>query len=1002
MYGSYDLDSLRKIVRDLEEENNRLREQLIRAGIEPVSRHRGDENSFISEEFDPDQGGRILDHYITKEDVNRFASRFWGRMDVFAKRGNNGGYYPQCANRWNDRCPIFRKECKHCPEDCVSRKWIPLSINNYWAHLLNKEGDKAYVIGVYPLLSNGNCRFLVFDFDDHEEDKNISSELTLQQEVNALCLICEKNNVSTLTERSRSGHGAHVWIFFKEEIPASKVRNFAFLLLEKGMASVNLPAFRYYDRMRPAQDVSVGLGDCIAVPLQGQALKAGNSAFVDKSWNAYPDQWKVLLECPRMTQKELNEHIADLEKELPLSVLKPEGRSQRPRPWNRHDDFSNSDVIGKMHIILADGIYVDAINLKPRIQNQIRCLAVLNNPQYFKNLHMHRSNWDTPSAVYLGEDINGYIHIPRGLLDQIEERCKKSQIDYEIVDKRQSGRPISVDFNGELYIQQQLAAADLLKYDSGILDAATAFGKTVVASYLIAQRGVSTLILLNSRQLADQWKSQLETFLNIHEELPVRVTKSGRKKRAKSVIGELMSGKTDTLTGIVDIALVGSVYHNGEFHEKLTSYGMVIMDECHHAASETAQRVLTHIKAKYVYGVSATPVRADHLEKINYWLLGPIRHSYSAKERALQQGIDHLVKVRFSRTASPDAENMGYIDACEITRHDVERNQMIIEDVRNCLQEGRTPVILTKFKSQAKELYDNLKEDAQHAFLLYGDQSEKDNRDAVVKLKKVSPKETMLIVATAQKIGEGFDCPRLDTLFLVSPVSDPGRLTQYVGRLNRDYPSKKNAIVYDYVDINFPVFEKMYHKRMKTYKKIGYGSFSDVKEKQNTGAIFDNVNYLSVFERDITDADQEVIISSPEISSDKIDRLIYLLRGHDSDPLKCIVITVNPDNTMAGSSDYCLELLRRMQGSGVKVICSETYPRCFAIIDRKIVWYGSLNFLGKEDYSDNLIREKDPIAVNDLLELTFGKEAVADAEIHRMPMRGRAIAVDEDQKMKNK
>ncbi len=989
MFESYDLDSLRKLVRDLEEENNRLRAQLRKAGSQPVSDIVSPKYTSVSEEFDPDQGGRILDHYITKDDVRRFAGRFWGRLDVFAKRGNNGGYYPQCENRWNNKCPVYRQECKRCPEDCSSRKWAPLTINNVWAHLLNKEGDKTYVIGVYPLLKNGNCRFLVFDFDDHRADTDDTSGVVLQQEVNALRLICKQNNVPTLTERSRSGHGAHVWIFFSEEIAAAKVRNFASLLLEKGAESVNIPAFRYYDRMRPAQDVTEGLGDCIALPLQGQALQEGNSAFIDESWNAYPDQWKELLGCQRMALKDLDERIALWEKELPLSVLAPEGKSQRPRPWNRHNDFSSSDVAGKMHITLADGIYVDALNLRPRIQNQIRCLAVFSNPQYYKNLHMHRSNWDTPSAIYIGEDINGYLHIPRGLLDQVEERCENTHIDYEITDKRQNGRPIRVDFNGELYLQQQLAASHLLQYDNGILNAATAFGKTVVASYLIARRGVSTLILLNSRQLADQWKAELEKFLIIHEEPPVRTTKSGRKRRLKSVIGMLMSGKTDTLTGIIDIALVGSMYHNGKFHENLTSYGMVIMDECHHAASETAQQVLTRVRAKYVYGVSATPIRADHLEKINYWLLGPVRHSFSARERALQQGIDHLVKVRFARTAAPDAENMGYMDACEIIRHDTERNQMVIKDARDCLEEGRTPVILTKFKNQAKELYDGLKGVAQHVFLLYGDQPEKENRAVVAELKNVPPEETMLIVATAQKIGEGFDCPRLDTLLLVSPVSDPGRLTQYVGRLNRDYTTKTDAVVYDYVDINFPVFERMYHKRLKTYKKIGYGDVSDVKEKQSAGAIFDSSNYLAVLERDISEADEELIISSPELTTDKVDRLIYLLKLQEMRPLQCIVVTDNPDCSVAGSSDYYYELIRCMQDAGIKVICSDTDPRCFVILDRRIVWYGNMNFLGKEDYSDNLIREKDQTAVNDLLEMTFGKGAVADKELYKMPLRGK-------------
>lgn len=568
-------------------------------------------------------------------------------------------------------------------------------------------------------------------------------------------------------------------------------------------------------------------------------------------------------------------------------------------------------------------------------------------------------------------DIDGYIKIPRGLLENVIAECKKSKIPYDITDDREKGHPLRISFRGELRVQQDLAAQRLLTFSNGILSAATAFGKTVVCSYLIAERKVNTLILLESTDLIPQWEDELNRFLVIDEEPPEYKTKTGRIKKRTSVIGTLKGGK-DTMTGIIDIAMIGSLYKKGAFHERLNSYGMVIMDECHHAASTTAQKILKKVNARYVYGVSATPMRSDNLEKINYMLLGPIRHKYTAMERTVEQGIDHFVIPRYTRliNTTDDKENINV--AYALVSSSKVRNEQILEDIRKCVEQGRTPVILTRYKEHAKFLYDNIREHADYVFLLYGDNSAKENAEIRAKLKQVPDDKSLILVATEQKIGEGFDYPRLDTLMLAAPVSFAGRLEQYVGRLNRDYDEKKDVIVYDYIDSHIQKFNNMYLKRLRTYKKIGFRVMTDtVQDKQDVNAVYDSGNYMSTFEQDLIEAEKEIVIASPQIIQEKIKRFIYLMKPRQEDGIKITVITENPENISYGSTVFSYELIRQMEEAGIRVKFVEEQVEHFAVIDQILVWHGGMNLLGKEDVWDNLIRVKDTKAASELLELVF-------------------------------
>lgn len=969
----------------LETENSRLKALLDQSGIPyfPEEKSAGTNESLKP---DPDQGARIIQVPVTRTLANRFFSYFWGRMDVYSKRSQSkktgkAGYYPQCDNFWTDICPRKTGAKMQC-RNCLHRVWTKLKIEQIEAHLRGNKPDGSDVIGIYPLFSDGTCRFLVFDFDNHEKgaeaEDYANTDTDWIKEVDAMRAICRTLEIPILTERSRSGRGAHIWIFFDRPIEASLARTFGFALLDKGAESVNMTSFRYYDRMIPAQDSlsdENSLGNLIALPLQGRALRDGNSAFIDESWNAYPDQWKALFSTDRLTRGGIN---VCMEKwgftHTPEETAPEQDKTDSVKPWDKSTAFQKSDISGEMQITLADKIYIKKTNLKPRLQNQIRRMARISNPQFFRNHAMGLSNYANARYIYLGEDEENYISIPRGLMGELTDRCKVAGISCKIDDQRSSGKRVNASFTGELRENQKIAVKELLKYDCGILSAATAFGKTVVCSKIIAEEQVSTLILLESSALIEQWEKALSSFLKIQEELPTYKTKTGRIRTRKSAIG-VIRGSKDTSTGIIDIAMAGSLCKNGNFHERFSEYGLVLVDECHHSASDTLRSVLMNVRAKYVYGVTATPLRGDGLEKINYMLLGNVRYRYTSKQRAEEQGIRHLVIPRFTRTVCPHGlDKLQVNDAYKIVRGSEVRNRQIETDVRSCVASGRTPVILTKYKEHAGLLYEHLEKCADHTFLLTGDRTKRQQREIRAEMDTVRPEETMILIATGQLIGEGFDFPRLDTLIMGTPVAWKGIVEQYAGRLNRDYPGKKDVRIYDYVDAHIPVFDRMYVKRLKAYKRIGYMLYTkETTAKQDANSIFDADSYLPVYEEDLKEAEKEIVISSPTLARNKVQKAIALLKERQESGVKITIVTWHPDVYKYGRDENRIELMEDLRNAGFHIALMQNDCERFAVIDNQIVWYGSINLLSKEDIEDSIMRVHSADIAAELLEMTFGK-----------------------------
>ena len=980
------ISQLQKKLNDLQLENQILKNILDKAGLSYHKELSKLRQSGSKEAFDPEQGKRIIHpQAITENMANQFFSMFWGRQDVYAKRSVNketgkAAYYPQCNNFWTNVCHKKIKDGINC-KDCKNRSYKTITKKDILNHLQGNAYNASDVIGVYPLLSNGTCRFMVFDFDNHDKDAEekdfANSDDTWVEEVESMREICVLNGIEPLVERSRSGRGAHVWIFFDKPIDASFVRKFGFALLDKGAEQINLKSFKYYDRMLPAQDSlpeDSAVGNLIALPLQGKALQDGNSAFIDGNWNAYPNQWETLFNKPRLSQGFLEEKIKEWSNTID-NIAANAAESDREKPWNRMQHFNKNDVEGKLHIILSNGIYVDNTNLKAAMQNRIRRMAAISNPVFYKNQAIGTSNYDTARWIYLGKDhLSGYIQIPRGLQDELWENIKQADIDYEMEDERQQGRKINVDFKGELRPEQDKALKELIKYDNGILHAATAFGKTVVSSAIIAQKKINTLIILESSALIEQWKEALEKFLNINEGLPTYETKTGRVRKRKSLIGTLQ-GAHDSMTGIIDIAMAGSLCKKGKYHKMMNEYGLVLIDECHHSASETIANVLKEVKAKYVYGVTATPKRGDGLEKINYMLIGPIRYSYTAKEKAKEQGIQHLVYPRFTRTVPPRGvitDKMHPNEAYEIIHNNDVRDEQIIEDVKNCVAAGRTPVVLSRYKDHSEKFYERLKSYADHVFLMTGNNSKKEHRKILEQMHQVDKNESLILIATGSLVGEGFDFPRLDTLFMATPVSFRGVVEQYAGRLNRDYAGKENVIIYDYVDNHIPMFNNMYMKRLKAYKQIGY-EFGDGLQtvKQTVNAIYDGNNYSENYHKDLLDSNKNIIISSPVISGSKVYELINMLKEKQMSGVQVTIVTWTPDSYGFGDAAYWMQLHEDMRRAGFYIRTVEEYCDRFAVIDQEVVWYGNINLLAKDKVDDSIMRVRSKGIAGELMEITF-------------------------------
>ena len=547
------------------------------------------------------------------EKVDLFRSLFAGRPDVFPLRWDNrktgrSGYSPACANEWVKG--ICGKPKVKCGE-CLHQKFIPPDESVMEKHLRGGDGRSGdFVAGVYPLLSGDTCWFLAADFD----------KASWADDANALLETCRAKGVPAALERSRSGNGGHIWIFFSEPVSARVARQFGSVLITETMERRPEIGFASYDRLFPNQDIMPlgGFGNLIALPLQNTARKAGNSVFVDAGMRPYDDQWAYLSSLPRLSAAAVTKLVeaAELSGRI-LGVRMPVDDEQADEPWkmtpSRRSTARRLDVPvpPTIKVTIADQIYIDRSELPSAMVAQLVRLAAFQNPEFYRAQAMRLPTFGKPRIVSCAELHPRHVALPRGSFDEVVGFLSDHGVRAELDDLREDGTrlPETVCFRGELRQQQSRAFEALAEHDTGVLAATTAFGKTVVASALIARRASNTLVLVHRRELLSQWIERLKSFLQIDPKQ----------------IGTIGAGKRKP-TGVIDVALIQSLVRKGEVDDIIADYGHLVVDECHHLSAASFELVARRSKARYVTGLSATVARKDGHHPIIFMQCGPVRH----------------------------------------------------------------------------------------------------------------------------------------------------------------------------------------------------------------------------------------------------------------------------------------------------------------------------------------------------------------------------------------
>lgn len=611
-------DALTKRYNTLLDENEELKSILLQHGIIYPARNITNESAFSSITFPPIK--LSLD-----EKVALFRSFFKGREDVFARRWfskttEKGGYQPVCINEWyRGACDKKRNKCTECP----NRNFAPLTNQNIYRHLEGKDENGCDVIGLYAITLDNKCSFLCADFDD----KNCTHGY--KEDVLAFIAVCRDWEIPYSIERSRSGNGAHIWTFFKEPIPSYKARKLGNTILTEAMKLNGRITFDSYDRFFPNQDrlPEGGFGNLIALPLQGRARKAGNSVFVDEEFLPFKDQWAYLYGIKKIDESVVDGLLAQYRQE-DFGAL---ATSSETKPWESPviQNITRNDFDGRLKINKSDKIYIPLNSISDTVVNHLKRIAAFKNPEFYSKQAMRISTYNVPRIICRADFTDEYIVMPRGCEDAITAMLSSLGVTYEIVDRTNQGKHIAVAFKGKEREEQLNAINTLMAHTNGVLSATTAFGKTVTAAALIARKKINTLILIHSKALLLQWHERLSEFLDIDFTEPDIPKKRGRKN-VFSPIGCLDS-TSNTLHGVIDIALMQSCLENGEVKPFVQEYGMVIVDECHHVSSVTFENVLKNITSHFVYGLTATPIRKDGLQPIIFMQCGPIRYSSDAK-----------------------------------------------------------------------------------------------------------------------------------------------------------------------------------------------------------------------------------------------------------------------------------------------------------------------------------------------------------------------------------
>ena len=766
--------SLLEEVKRLRAENRRLRQQL---GISS----------------EPDGEPRTASRLTKDQRVGIFTTLFQGRRDVYARRWvssrtGKSGYSPA---RSRDR--FGKEEGKG--------ELLPLTDQVLISHLTGK-----LVVGVYPLLLDETCHFVAVDFD----------KATWREDSAAFKRVGRELGVSVALERSRSGNGAHAWIFFEGPLEASLGRRLATALLTRTMESHHQLTLDSYDRLFPSQDTlpKGGFGNLIALPLQGQPRRAGNTIFLDDQLQPIEDQWQFLSSIKRIGNGTAREIVSGVLDSGPLIGVRMVGGTDGVSEESDAialplvEDSSEpafSLASKRAQAVLENRLTLEKGELSPKALNHVIRLASFQNPEFYRFQAMRLSTFGKPRIISCAQDSADAISLPRGCLTELLSLLKGSGATVDLVDKRNNGIPLQCEFKGRLTRRQNQALESILREETGVLVAPPAFGKTVVAAAVIAARQVNTLVVVHRRQLMDQWRARLRVFLPTVKE-----------------VGEIGGGKKRP-TGLLDVAMLQTLNHLGNVKDLVEDYGQIIVDECHHISAFRFEQVLNRAKAKHVLGLTATPYRRDGHHPIILMQCGPIQFRVDPRTTAKEHTFRQVVTPRTTEFCMQDAQqDTPFQQIMAALALNPERNDLIFDDVVSAIDQGRHPLLLTERVLQLEYFETQLRKFCKNVLVCKGGQSKSKRAELLKKLSQMPADEERLILATGRCIGEGFDDPLLDTLFLAMPVSWKGLLHQYLGRLQRHHAGKSEVVVYDYVDRQVAVLNRMFEKRCRGYRSLGF------------------------------------------------------------------------------------------------------------------------------------------------------------------------------------
>lgn len=880
----------------------------------------------------------------TRDKIHLFRSLFRGRKDAYATgflmKDGKIGYSPVCANIWK-RGLCRKGKVKRACDRCPSRKFVPMDDKTLINHFMGKDARFRDVVGLYPMTQQSGCFLLVADFDDEG----------WQEAASAYRDSCMRMGLSCSVERSRSGTGAHVWIFFEEEVSATKARQLGFMILDDARRHCSRIGFASYDRLFPTQDTlsKDGLGNLIALPLQGAAVAQGNSVFVDEGFHPYPDQWAYLSSIKLVSTEEL-----DL-------VLKRQAEAHRLSRASDHPQSHAALSGGEIEVRLKGMVEIPRAGLTQPMVADLERMAALANPEFFIKQRMHERIWNTPRFLWFGSEDDGSISLPRGCLYDVLKYLRLQGIRSRLVDERQKGRVLHVRFLGKLRPGQEKAFEALEEHEDGMLVAPTAFGKTVIAARLIAERKVSTLVLVPASPLLEQWKESLDAFLAIGDEPDVLLTPTGRRRKHQPDTVGLIGGGRQLPGGLVDIVLMQSLTEAGEvkgdrqIRSLVRNYGMIIVDEAQHIPANNLIEALKQSNPTYLYGLTATPKRQDRLDKALLLFMGPIRYTASVREQIAGQGMTRVLVPSFTGVRPP--ENVAPSDWQGMLKHlsaHEERNALIERDVCKAVEAGRCPLVLTRLVDHARRLSSalskKLEPEGVTTFLLVGKDDARTRRRKLSELSERPQDARFCIVATASYIGEGFDEPRLDTLFLAAPISWGGLLTQDVGRIHRMHEGKQEVEVHDYVDEAIPLCCKQWKSRLKTYAKLGYEL-----EKNDDGApaghIIRAADSMKLMAEDIGSAKSSLFLSAGWLQEKACKTALPLLEDACSRGVKVTVKVPSPQDDGEG-------ILGQFRNLGIEVRYSHKKPAQALVCDGSLVWFGGISplvFPSRDDCSIRFI-----------------------------------------------